>query len=230
MLTLRPAFEDSSRGNLIRKITHEEPMRPRKVRPEIPRDLETIALKAIARDPVCRYQTAGELADDLQRFLEDRPILARRASSVERLWRWARRNRLVAGLSACVLILLVAVAATASVGYVHTMQANKNEAAQRQKAEQTSKLALDALDDIFRQFAPDRAPVASSMAVTDASGKEITVTTQPTLSKETAALLEHMLAFYDRLAAQGGDDVIVNQESGRRKPAHRRHSISTRPI
>ena len=78
LLTLQPAYEDSNPSSLIRKITQEEPPRPRKLNPRIPRDLETIVLKTIARDPAHRHRSAGELADDLQRFLDDRPIRARR--------------------------------------------------------------------------------------------------------------------------------------------------------
>ncbi|MHB1034628.1 MAG: protein kinase domain-containing protein [Pirellulales bacterium] len=212
LLTLRPAFDDTSRGSLIRKITHEEPLRPRKLNPRIPRDLETIVLKAIACEPAHRYQSAGELARDLECFLEDRPIQARRTHAVERLWRWARRNRAVAGLAASTLLLLVLVAVVASVGYVRTTRANLDEAAQRKKAEATSALALEALDNIFRQFAPDRAVTPSELTVVSQAGEEIAVPVQPVLSKEAAALLEHMLVFYDRLAKQGGDDAKLRRK------------------
>ena len=85
LLTLKPAFEDPSNAGLIRKITREEPLRPRKLNPAVPRDLETIVLKAIAREPADRYPSAGELAHDIQCFLEDRPIQARRVPALERL-------------------------------------------------------------------------------------------------------------------------------------------------
>ncbi len=67
--------------------------------PDLPRDLETIVHKAMARDPAARYASAADLADDLHRFLENRPIKARRVSAAERLRRWCRRNPLVAGLA-----------------------------------------------------------------------------------------------------------------------------------
>jgi tetratricopeptide (TPR) repeat protein len=206
LLTLQPAFDDTGRSSLIWKITHDEPPRPRKLNPKIPRDFETIVLKAIAREPADRYQSAGDLARDLQCFLEDRPIRARRTPAVERLWRWARRNRAVASLSAVTLALLILVAVVASVGYVRTRAANVEEARQRKKAEATSALALEALDNIFHQFAPDRAVTPSGLTVVSATGDEVSVPVQPVLSKEAAALLEHMLVFYDRLAKQGGDD------------------------
>src|SRR5262249_49719113 len=68
MLLLRPAFETADRLELIRRITHEEPVRPRKLDPRIPRDLETIVLKATDKEPARRYQTTAELAADLRRF------------------------------------------------------------------------------------------------------------------------------------------------------------------
>jgi serine/threonine protein kinase/WD40 repeat protein len=108
LLTLRPAFEESDRSRLIRRIVHEDPVRPRKRDLQIPRDLETIVLKAIAKDPRQRYQVAEEMAEDLRRFLADRPIQARRSAVWEHAWRWCRRNRLLATLSAAVFVLVVA--------------------------------------------------------------------------------------------------------------------------
>jgi serine/threonine protein kinase/WD40 repeat protein/Tfp pilus assembly protein PilF len=111
LLTLRPAFEDSNRARLIERVTHDDPPRPRKLDSHIPKDLETIVLKAIAKDPARRYAGAEEMAEDLRRFLADRPIRARRASSLEKVVRWCRRNPAIAGLSgfAAVLLLLIAV-------------------------------------------------------------------------------------------------------------------------
>ena len=75
-----------------------EPPRPRSIDPRIPRDLETIVLKAIEKDPGDRYATAEAMAEDLRRFLDDEPILARRAAAPERYARWARRNPVIAAL------------------------------------------------------------------------------------------------------------------------------------
>jgi serine/threonine protein kinase/WD40 repeat protein len=110
LLTLRPAFDDTNKGRLIDKVLHEPPAPPRRLDPRVPRDLETVVLKCLAKDPAERYPTAEALAEDLRRFLADRPIKARRAGNAERLWRWARRNPAVASLLACVALLLVAVA------------------------------------------------------------------------------------------------------------------------
>ena len=100
LLTLRPAFSESSPAALMRQVADGGLAQPRRINPHIPRDLETIILKATARDPASRYATAGELAEDLENFIHDRPVVARRASTPERVWRWCRRNRAVSVLAA----------------------------------------------------------------------------------------------------------------------------------
>lgn len=111
LATQRPAFSAPDRAELLERIRSAEPPRPRAVEPRLPRDLETVILKAIAREPAERYAMATELAEDLRRFLADRPVHARRASTTERLWRWCRRNPVTAAL-------LAAVAASLFVGSV----------------------------------------------------------------------------------------------------------------
>ena len=98
LLTLRPAFESSDRLRMIERIKTEEPVRPRTVDSRIPRDLETIVLKSIDKDPDRRYPTADAMAEDLRRYLDDEPVLARRTTAVERYARWARHNPGVAVL------------------------------------------------------------------------------------------------------------------------------------
>ncbi len=113
MVALRPAYEASDRHTLMDRVLHEEPERLKKLAPGVPRDLETIVAKATARDPAVRYATAAALAEDLRRFVEDRPIRARRVSPVERLGRWCRRNKVAGGLDGVAALALVAVAVMA---------------------------------------------------------------------------------------------------------------------
>lgn len=107
MLALRPAFDERERKKLIKAVTTSEPPRLRRVRPSVPRDLETIVHKAIDREPARRYRTAAEMAADLQRFLADEPIKAREISTRERAWRWCRRNPFDAGLLAALALAVI---------------------------------------------------------------------------------------------------------------------------
>jgi WD40 repeat protein/serine/threonine protein kinase/tetratricopeptide (TPR) repeat protein len=113
LVALRPAFQGVDRHALMERVLHEEPVRLKKLAPGVPRDLETIIAKAIARDPAVRYATAAALAEDLQRFAEDRPIRARRVSAAERMVRWCRRNPWIAaaaGLAAAALVVVAVLA------------------------------------------------------------------------------------------------------------------------
>jgi WD40 repeat protein/serine/threonine protein kinase len=137
LLTLRPAFVDTNRARLIERITHEEPPRPRKLDRRIPADLETIVLKASAKEPSQRYATAEELAEDLRRFLADRPIQARRTSLSERAWRWCRRNPVVASLITTVALILVAVTLSALMAAVQFRRIAQSEAQAKEELETT---------------------------------------------------------------------------------------------
>jgi serine/threonine protein kinase len=199
LVTLGPAHRESETKSLIGAIAEGRILRPRRLRPEIPRDLETIVWKSISRDPAERYASAADLRADLQRFLDDVPILARPVGPAGRLWRWSKRNRALAGATGTALALLVLLALTATVGYLRTRKAMEGEA-------WSSRLALGALDRIFEQFAPDRSAPAASLTIEEGESEPIEVPLQPVLSRSAASLLEHLLEFYDRLAEQGGDD------------------------
>jgi WD40 repeat protein/tetratricopeptide (TPR) repeat protein len=110
LLTGRPPFQAASLIETLRQTETAEPAPPRRLREEVPRDLETVCLKCLEKQPSRRYASAAELADDLRRFLADEPIRARPVSQTERAWRWCRRNPWLAGLSAVVAALVVAVA------------------------------------------------------------------------------------------------------------------------
>ena len=113
LLTLRPAFEESDRIKLVEQVLHQSPPPLRQLDRRIPRDLETIVLKAMAKEPGERYPSAEKLAEDLRRFAAGRPILARRSSTAERVWRWSRRNPLLAGAAGTVAAALVGMTVTA---------------------------------------------------------------------------------------------------------------------
>src|SRR5262249_39323519 len=108
LLTLRPVFEAPNRARVIERVLHDAPIPPRKLDPHIPRDLETVVLKALAKEPHERYGSAKEMAEDLRRFLEYRPIRARRATATERAAKWARRHPSAVGATAVLLVLALA--------------------------------------------------------------------------------------------------------------------------
>jgi hypothetical protein len=112
MLTGRPPFKAATLLDTLRQVTSEEPVPPRRLRPKLPRDLETICLKCLQKDPRRRYASALDLADDLRRYLDGEPILARPVGGAERLWRWCLRNPVA-------VVLLVTVGIGSVIGLWH---------------------------------------------------------------------------------------------------------------
>ena len=164
LLTLQPAFRESDQMTLVEKVRRSDPPKLRGIDPRIPRDLETIVLKSIDKDPKHRYQSADELCEDLRRFIHDEPITARRTSVPERLIRWSLRNRgLAAALaSACLLLISVTVV---SIAAAQTQKAlaedNRNLAddneLRRQSADQARKEAEEKNDQLERLLLESRA-------------------------------------------------------------------------
>ncbi len=107
LLTFEPAFPGDDRQKLLRQVIEDDPRPPRQLNSEIPKDLETIVLKATAKEPQDRYATAQQLADDLGRFLEDQTIRARRPTLAQRATKWSRRHRPVVWSAAVALAMAV---------------------------------------------------------------------------------------------------------------------------
>ncbi len=132
LLTLQPAFGETDRSELLKQIAFEEPTSLRKIDRDIPLELETIVLKAMAKSPDERYETAQDLADDLQAYLEDRPIAAKPPTLLQLAGKWSRRHVGMAW-TAAVAALLLAVLSAIGTGVLAESRRQALDA--RQKAE-----------------------------------------------------------------------------------------------
>jgi serine/threonine-protein kinase len=146
MLTGRPPFDGRTLGEIVGKVIAEEPTPPSRSNPRVPRDLETICLKCLQKTPARRYATAQDLADDLQRFLDGKPVRARPVGVLERTVKWARRRPAAALLVAALVVLLGAAAGTAV--WLHHQEVDRQAAkAQRElQAQETIETALKRAD------------------------------------------------------------------------------------
>lgn len=134
-LTGRAPFVADSPVDTLLQVMRKEPVSPRELNPSVPKDLETLCLKCLTKEPHKRYGTAQDLADDLNRFLEGRPVLARPVGRINKTLRWCRRNKAVAALM-CLLFLSMAVGTYVSASYAVTaVRHAQNEAQERARAE-----------------------------------------------------------------------------------------------
>jgi serine/threonine protein kinase/Flp pilus assembly protein TadD len=137
LVTLRPVVDGQDRQEILRMIAEAEPVPPRQLNASLSRDLETVLLKAMAKEPSARYATAKDLADELRRFLDHKPIAARRPSVLDRAAKWARRHR-GAVATGMVGLLTAAVITAAATGWIV-----RDRAARWAMTEREVNLALD---------------------------------------------------------------------------------------
>jgi hypothetical protein len=177
VLTLEPAFPGDDPHVVMRDIAEKDPIAPRRLNPALPVDLETILLKAMAKDPSSRYATAQEMAEDLARYLDDQPILARRPSLAARSSKWARRHRGFVAAAAVVLLLGV-VSLVADI--VRVGHEQRNTKAALDQANSNLRLARSAVDKFLVEI-----------GVADMAD-------QPVPRPKRKHLLETALHFYER--------------------------------
>ncbi len=224
LLALRPAIDGKNTGDTIRKATAGVSISPRKYNSSIPRDLETIVLKSLSHNPSERYQSTGELRDDLHRYLLDRPIAARRTGLLERAVRWSRREPVVASLTFATFGLLSALAVVSAYGYVQTKSALSTAEAATRSAEQSLTLKTDAsqvaedqrvraeknLQVALAAFDQTMQNITDRGLETDADVLgEVTDTTAAGVTPEDAKLLQTLLGFFDELAANNSEDLLA---------------------
>ena len=142
LLTGRPPFRGTTALDTIQMVQTAEPIPPSRLQPSVPRDLQTICLKCLEKDPSKRYAGAAALADDLRAFIEGRPIQARPTTAIERAWKWARRKPALAGLVALAVLTPLVVAAV-SLGFtLHLAGLNRQISDQNDDLEE-KRLALE---------------------------------------------------------------------------------------
>ncbi len=208
----RPAFEGENRGSLIRRVSTSSPARPRTLCSEIPSDLETIILKAIARSPADRYRTAEELSEDLRRFRDDEPILARRSNPIERMTRWSRRNPALATMGMLLLVGGTVSLAAISWNWRKAVVGQQEAVRESQRAENNLALALGSMDRLLARFESEWMghPVEPEDGDGDADPQVRFI-----VSNHTASVLEEALEFYDKFAQQNDSSPDLQRETAK---------------
>jgi tetratricopeptide (TPR) repeat protein len=216
LLTLEPPFAGSDRQELLRQIAFDEPRPPCRLNTAVPAELETVVLKALAKAPEDRYQTAQELADDLRLWLEDRPIRARRPTLWQRTRKWTRRHRpaVLTAVGCAVVLLLAGVgwlvwevrqekARVAQISAAkervsealgETQRARDEEGKQRRLAEDITTLSLDALNQVYLRLGATQ------------------LQRDPWREDAARGYLRKLLGYYRRLARQQSRNARVRQE------------------
>ncbi len=211
LLTGRPPFQGATTYDTLTQVLHQEPVPPARLQPTTPRDLETVCLKCLRKEPGRRYPSAADLADDLRRFLAGEPVRARPVGPWERGWKWARRRPAWAALLAVSAAAVLTLAAVVGVytGHLHAArrqaEAHAEQAgrerdratAQRRRADANFRRARRAVDQMLTRVSQER------------------LRNVPQMAPVRKQLLEEALAFYEDFAREEGDDPGVRHEAGK---------------
>jgi serine/threonine protein kinase len=192
LLTLEPAYNGRNREEVLRQIAFEEPRPPSRWNKAMPAELETIVLKAMAKSPEERYAMAQELADDLRRFLEDKPIKAKQPSLRQRAVKWARRHKTVVRAAGVVLVLAMVALAVSTLLIWRQSEMTK---AAKIEADKNLDTAFSLLNDFYLDMAERRLPQ------------------QQALAPEDRQLLEKALKAYEQFAQRPGTERRVRQQT-----------------
>jgi tetratricopeptide (TPR) repeat protein len=187
LVTGRPPFQASTAMETILQVISDEPVPPRRLNVSVPRDLETICLKCLEKEPGKRYSSAAALGEDLRRYLAGEPITARPVGQVERAWRWCRRKPVVAGLVASLAAALLAGFVGITLGWLEARR-------QRSTAEENFRLARSAVDDYLTRVSESR------------------VLRVPGLEPLRRELLEDALRYYRGFVERRANDPTVRKE------------------
>ncbi len=197
MLAGTPAFKDLAPHQLPEAVRLHLIKPLRDVRADAPTELRTIVAKAINPEPAHRYQSASALRDDLNRFLKDEPILARRTTALQRVVRWCRRNPKLSGVTGIAIVSMLAATVASSVGFAMTSAANRRTSKALAQSEQTLDLALQSLDGVV-EVVSIPASAMGDMDMGEMDSARFLLNPSP----HAASVLENIQPLYERLANQ----------------------------
>lgn len=166
-LTGRAPFVADSPVDTLLQVMNKEPVAPRDLNASIPKDVETICLKCLSKAPHQRYGTAGLLAEDLQNFLEGRPVLARPVSATTRIVRWAKRNPAIAALSTLSAVLLLCGTVVSSYFALEANRRATAETEERLRADQTAELYREASEETKRALVNEQRALVEAQTERD---------------------------------------------------------------
>jgi eukaryotic-like serine/threonine-protein kinase len=178
LLALRPAVPGEHHQEILRRIAEEEPHPLHRINPGVPRDLATIIAKAMSKDPARRYETAWHMADDLDRFLEGRPVLARPSGPAARVLRWCRRKPMIAVLTAA--LALASVAGAAGVGWSWRDALKQRHEAERLRQVATAQASRDyaithfLIDKLLLGASPERSQADRPVTLIEVLNRAVT--------------------------------------------------------
>lgn len=201
LLTGRPPFQAASTLETLDQVVRQQPVSPRDLNPSVPRDIETVCLKCLAKEPRQRYFSAQAFADDLQRFIEGRPVVARPTGRLTAMWRWCLRNRTIAVLAAAFVGSLIAgtvistrLALLAERRAVESEGNLRESERQKQAAIRNYAMARLAVDRYFTRVSENR------------------LLNQPGLQPLQKELLRDALEYYQRFLAERREDTSLREE------------------
>jgi tetratricopeptide (TPR) repeat protein len=215
MLTLQPLFPEADRQAILACIANNEPRSLRWIDPDIPADLETIVTKALSKEPLDRYATAGEMAEDLRRFLTDVPIRAKRPTRVERAIKWVRRHHRIVTVASMLVALMLCLVV---VGMVLLATAWRRESHQRQLAEDAAKEATAKTAEAEAESARAERNFRRALQAVDEMFTQVGVSDLvdvPQKEPVRRALVQKALEYYQGFLKERPDDPELAYETGR---------------
>ena len=207
LLIGEPAFQQNDTSELLHAVANPSPQSIAKKRPDVPLDLQTIVLKAMASDPKMRYQSAGDLRDDLGRFIANEPIVARKATPLQRFGLWCRREPKSAIAAATAMLALLAISVVSSLAYLWTADANRKTIAALESSESIVNSSVETLDNIVDVVS--LSPISDSVDFWDSEVLQVDqsfMDPASLASPHSAEILERLRPMYEALLQQSPTD------------------------